>query len=219
MTPPPGQRPTTPPPEDQVDDEMDYLLSAGLLSGSQRDRIAAQLAKGQRPLQASRRRGRSRFYGRLGATVVLAAVAGVVLWTGGLRHADQFRAKGDGATVPVAIDLACVRGALSACPRGSLVAISVGGPSDGLFVTASLEPVTTGRRLWLLKNEPASRKAPTDPDLLARAARIPEDQAAGGYRAQIVISRRPLPVSHEMVLDPHASDVVARAQFAITVTP
>jgi hypothetical protein len=194
------------------DDEIDYLLSAGSLGGTQKNRIFAAVAKSVRHQGSGSRVPRS-------AAVVLASLAAAacfVVWTWRPFDRDSFRSKGGGtATIP-SIDVACLRATLGACPRGSVLAFSARDTSRGMFVTATLEPADSGPRVWLLSNEPTSVEVSGAAGLLARGARVPDEQGAGRYVIEVIVTRRPLP-REEVALAP--SDVVVRARFETTVPP
>jgi hypothetical protein len=209
---------------------VDYLLSAGQLGGSQRDRIFARLAES---LHAQERRPADRarvVIRRLGVVGLAACVAVLALMIGprGAPERDQFRSKGGAAmAIPssIAIDVACLHGTLSACSRGSLLAFSVDG---GGFVTAYLDSAGPSRRVWLLRNEPTAAQAPGATGLLARGARLPEDQLPGRYGLAVLITRRPLslagpgpqstPTPVPAELDLASGGLVGRARFDLTVT-
>ncbi len=208
---PPGEAPPR-----YSDDEVDYLLSAGGLGGSQRGRIfdavvGAGRIGGDRTTSRSRT---ARWIGALGAAVAAATVL-VLGWTWRSDNRASFQRKGDLAVAAPAIDVECLRATLTACPRGSVLVFSASGASLGMFVTAYLQSPTSGPNVWLLSNEPATARAPGDSGLLAKGARIPDNLAAGSYTVEVLLTRRPLARAEAASIG--SSDLVTRARFKVTV--
>ncbi len=203
--------------EPHSDDELDYLLSRGSLGGAQRDRIFDAVAASVRrqPGPPARPARRKPWMIASGAALV-AAVACLVVWTRAPVDGDTFRRKGNVGAAPVAVDVLCLHATLAACPRGSLLAFSVAGASSEAFLTAYLQPAGPAPRTWLLRNERVSAQVVGSGGLLARGARIPQDQNAGAYRIEVLVTRLPLPGAEPAA---RAEDVVARARFDATVPP
>jgi hypothetical protein len=219
----PTKPPAEPPVERWSEAEADYLLSAGGLGGEQRDRIfAAVVASGR--VRDDRRRVRASWTWRRWSIATGAAGFATValLLVGGQlsRRHDPFQSRGGQAAAPVSVDVECLRAALGACPRKSIVAFSVRGASTGAFVSAYLDPgsATSAAPTWLLSNEPVTAQAPGDAVLLARGAEIPEGQASGAYRLEVLVTNRP--ISREETARPRSkTDLLALARFPLTVVP
>src|SRR4051812_14017539 len=92
-------------------DELDRLLARGRLSGPRRDRIFESVEKRLHPMRAVLR---SRFTMVAGPLALAAAVALVLKPSASPQHG--FAPKGGRATT---VQVDCLGGALSACPRGS----------------------------------------------------------------------------------------------------
>jgi hypothetical protein len=196
-------------------DELDYLLSSGRLGGSQHQGILDAALQSVRVREsrfgASRGRGAMRIAAP--AIAMAAAFAAFLSWPHTRAGLDHFQSKGEAPAV--SIDAACLHASLGACPRGSILAFSVRGAQSGMLVTAYLQPLDAGSRVWLLSNEPVSAETTENPGLLPRGSQIPEDQVAGDYHLQVVVTRRPL--SHENALSPDPTDVVASTRFEVEV--
>jgi hypothetical protein len=197
---------------------MDYLLSGGGLGGSQQARIfdaVARMARRQERGSLIHRLLGARWAGPIGAAVAVAAVCLVV---GTWKRPDpaSFRRKGaDTTEATAAIDVECLRATLGACPRGSIVAFSIGGADPGRFLTAYLTSSKAKPPIWLLLNEPTAARAAGGGDLLARGARLPDALDGGSYTMEVLVTNRPQ--LREQALDSPAAETVARARFTVTV--
>jgi len=200
------------------DNELDYLLSRGSLGGAQRGRIfdAVAASVGRQPGSPLDRPVRRKPWMIATGAALIAAVACLVVWMRAPVDGDRFRSKGNGGAAPVAVDVACLHATLAACPRGSLLAFSVAGASTETFLTAYLQPAKPAPRIWLLRNQRVSAQVTGSGGLLSRAARIPQDQNAGAYRIEVLVTRLPLEGAEPA---PRAEDLVARARFDATVLP
>jgi hypothetical protein len=198
-------------------DELDYLLSGGRLGGSQHEAIFGAVAgsvRGRHPRFAAMR-GHGGMRMAAAAIALVSAAAAFVLWARGSNERDHFQSKGD--TPAIALDAACLHATLSACPRKSILAFSARGARTGMLVTAYLQPEEPGQRVWLLSNEPVTAEIVDNEGLLSHGAQIPDDQVAGTYRLQVLVTRRPL--SREKAVDPEPDNLVAKALFAAKVVP
>jgi hypothetical protein len=178
---------------DASDDELDYLLSRGMLSGPKRAELLDHAIASARAAEPAPRKA-PRWLGARGVGAGLAVAASAALIVVVLRpphQVTQFRAKGSGAGAPI-LDVTCVGATLKACPRGSLLAFSVRNPGGeataaaGSFVSAYSDPSSGGQRIWYLTNEPVVGS------VVPKVARIGDEHRPGSYRAQVVLSRRPL---------------------------
>jgi hypothetical protein len=209
-----------------TDDEIDYLLSGGGMSGEQRDRIRARLLAEARP--RAHRRGRAAFV--LGAVGSVAAAAALLLVPRAMNDTEAMRAKGAGnasvgsavSAPPPSLQVACLGGTLSACPRGSLLGFSVRGSELPGFVTAFADPIDgAGERIWYFSDQPlasAHALAGGDTRVLAAGARVGPEHSARRYRIQLLLARQPLGRGRAAA-NPSAPDVVARAVLELEVLP
>lgn len=195
--------------------EVDYLLSAGRLSGAQHDDIFAAVAAAPVRKQKGGARTRVSPAPRIaaGAAILAGAIAGFLLWARTVTP-DHFQSKGGSDRHAPSIDTTCLHASLRACPRGSILAFSAKGASPDMFVTATLEPLGSGPRQWLLWNETAS---PSESGLLAHGARVPDQQAPGDYRILVVVTRHPL--GRDLPTAPSPHDLVGMARWDVTVVP
>jgi len=96
-----------------TDDEMDYLLSASGLGGSQRDNI---FERSPRPYTAKRlvrqRRGHWKPRIAIGAALLASAAASLFLWGRGSGRARAFPKQGGVDHEVVSIDATCLRASL-----------------------------------------------------------------------------------------------------------
>jgi len=209
--------------ERHSNDDIEYLLSAGRLGGEQRERVFAGVMESvlRQEDRPRARWGSARRWIGAGSAAALAAVALLVVWARGSFDHGRFDSKGDKATSLLSIDAECLRATLAACPRKSVLAFSVRGASAGMFVTATLEPAEpgmSGPRVWLLSNEPASAQAGGAVGVLARGARVPEQQAAGTYHLEVVVTKRPV-ARDAAAGNRWGGDLAGHARFEITVPP
>jgi hypothetical protein len=211
------------PPERHSDDEVDYLLSAGRLGGTQRDRIFNAAAEGARPQKGRAWEGsvRTRRWVARGTAITLAAAALLVIWVRASVDRDRFQVKGSKTTSLPSVDVECLHATLDACRRGSILAFAVRGAPAGSFVTAYFEPPTAripNRRVFLLSNEPTTARVPGAIGVLARGARVPNRQDAGRYELEVLVTPRALS-RDEVTRTQLGDDPVTRAQFELTVPP
>jgi hypothetical protein len=200
------------------DDEIDYLLSGGGLGGEQLERIRGRLTA------TARARARARAWRRTmlavtAAGVVAAAAAAVVLVPRAMTDHEAMRAKGAGRTsaTPASLHVACLSGALSACPRGSVLGFSVGGSEGPGFVTAFADPVEgAGDRIWYFLDQPLASTG--DSRVLASGARVGREHTARRYRIHLLLSPHPLG-RERAAATPSARDVVAHDTVDLEVIP
>jgi hypothetical protein len=186
---------------DPSEENVDYLLSRGALSGSRREQI---LEEALRSARARPPQARRRWWAWGGGLTLAAGAAAFLLWARAPSQGD-FREKGNVGGAP-AIELLCLGASVKACPLGSLVAFQVDGREG--FLSAYADPVPTGERIWYLTNEPV--RGPVVP----KAARIGAEHRPGEYRVQVVLSRQALP--RDRLVGP---DVIAHARFDLRVIP
>jgi len=217
-----------------TDDEIDHLLGGGRLGGAQRERIfEAAVTAADRPGPRGSIVANTRV--RALAAIALAAAAVVLMVRRhrtfddtrlGDRDEPAFRDKGAAQRSPTAaptidIDAECLHAPSGSCPRGAVIVFSVEGAPDGAFMTSVLDPMdrpTTAGPVWLSRNQPVTKVgAASAPGMLTYGARVPSDQAAGAYRIDVLITRRPL-VREEMAR-PVPPDLLARAHFDVSVPP
>jgi hypothetical protein len=205
------------------DDELDYLLSRGMLSGPKRAQILEEASASSgpaAPVPAPAGRAWRRLSTRLvGAGLALAAGAAafVIVVSRAPKETAPFRAKGSSAGPPI-VDISCVGATLKACPRDSVLAFSVwnadgkDAPESG-FVSAYSDPISAGERIWYVTNQPLlGTVVPT-------VARIGSEHRPGGYRAHVVLSRLPLSRAEIVAATATTPDITARAMFQIEVLP
>jgi len=196
-------------------DDLDYLLSRGTLSGPRREQILQEALAAARARPARGRRWRWALGGGAGVAVA-AAAAMVLLWPRVRPPVEgEFRAKGGGAGAPV-IDMTCLGATVSACPRNSLVVFSIGSQEDGkemsgALVSAYADPISPGERIWYLTNQPAVGP------LAGKAVRIGDEHRPGRYRVEVVLSRRAL--GRADLVSARPPEVTARARFDLQVVP
>jgi len=187
---------------DPPEEKVDYLLSRGALSGSQREQILEAALRSARAHPAQARR---RWWAWGGGGFVLAAGAAAFLLWARVPSQGDFREKGSAGGAP-AIELLCLGASVKACPLGSLVAFQVDGREG--FLSAYADPVPTGERIWYLTNEPV--RGPVVP----KAARVGTEHRPGDYRVHVILSRQALPRDHLA-----GPDVLAQARFDLRVIP
>ena len=199
------------------DDEVDYLLSGGRLGGSQRSQIFEGVVESLGRLESRAASStRPRWWPRAMILGAMASVVCAVLWMRSSTEGRHFATKGTPAPAgTAAMDVACLYATLAACPPGSILAFSARGAAPAMFVTAYLEPAGPGPRVWLLANEPVSGQVPHAAGLLARGVRIPDDQEAGAYFVEAIVTARPL--SRDEAVRRRDGDVMARGRFQMTV--
>jgi glycosyltransferase involved in cell wall biosynthesis len=96
------------------------------------------------------------------------------------------------------LEVKCRGGALSACPRGAEIVITVAGTGVRGVVSAYAEPIgREGERVFYLSTEDGSVKMATDTPgagvgRAERAVRIPDTQRAGRYRVHAYFGQRAL---------------------------
>ena len=176
------------------DDEIDYLLSGGGLSGQQLERIRGRLIT-----TAARTHARARRRIMLAVTAagaIAAAAAAVLILPRAPGDRETMRAKGAAASgarpSPVSLQVACLGGSLSACPRGSVLGFSVAGSEQPGFVTAFADPAEgAGGRLWYFVDQPLGRAA-GGRRVLATGARVAGEHTARRYRIHMLLASRPL---------------------------
>lgn len=210
-----GPEPT---PDGYSENELDYLLSAGGLGGSQEARIFDTVARIVR--QRERRNLIHRVLSARWAKPIIAVVAAsavcLVVWAWKAEDPSPFRSKGRATTeMAPTIEVDCLRATLAACPRGSILAFSVRGATTEGFVTVYLVPSQDTQPVWLLLSEPTSMRAAGGGDLLARGARVPDTLEPGSYTVVALMTKRPQ--SREQALDPAPAETIARARFNATV--
>src|SRR5204862_6442507 len=112
----------------------DALLAQGGLAGPEADRILEDVAA------QHARPARRRLWPALAAGFgVTAAAAAVVLVVGPFRGSG-FAPRG-AAGEPVAVEVACLGGSLTACPRGATLMFAAPSGSPGGYLAAWAEPV------------------------------------------------------------------------------
>ena len=196
------------------DDEVDYLLSRGELSGEKHAQILQNVvaASAARPVPVRRR-----WWAWSGGTglALAAGAAAVLLWPRVQPPPNDFRTKG-ALPEEALIGMSCLGSRLKASPRGSLVAFSLDGATEaevgvGGFVSAYADPVSGGERIWYLTNEPVVAGE------INKAARVGAEHAVGRYRVQAMLTTHALP--RDELVDVAAAAVTARAQFDLEVVP
>jgi len=199
------------------DDELDYLLSRGMLGGSQRDRIlGAALTASREKVVPGWRRRIAWGAGSL-AFATCAAVLLVKLAPFGERGPAAFQIKGPG-DAPLIV-LSCLGGQLDGCRSGSKLAFALdGGRDKGGFLTSYAEPIGAGERVWYLTNESVDEAA-ADASLrvIRKAALIGEEQPPGSYRVHAILSRRP--VARDALATLTSADTLARVELELVVVP
>jgi hypothetical protein len=174
--------------------ELDRLLARGRLSGPRRDRIFESVERRVHPIGAV---VRSRFVMIAGPLVLAAAVA-LVLKPAAFRR-DEFASKGGPATT---VQIDCLGGTLSACPRGSKLAFRLDAGASRFYVQAYAQPDDPGaERVWYFPT--ASAPAPyvdtsAEDRKLEKGIVIGPEHGAHRYRIHVVTSSMPL--SREEVL-------------------
>jgi hypothetical protein len=204
-------------------DAIDYLLSAGRLSGTQRDRIEGSILDGVRRQQ---RLGRlRRTLGVLGGLAAGATVLVLVLLRGA-ADGQVFREKGsrEAAARPL-LDMGCLEAALDACPAGSTLGFSARTDGEKMFVTAFAEAagsVADGSRIWYLFNEPLPSPAHGadvvgTTRVIGKGAKVGGDHQHGRYRVTLLLTRRPLSRTEAALHAPAGDVVAARAERDLVV--
>jgi hypothetical protein len=204
---------------DPSNDEIDYLLSRGLLGTRRKESVLRRVLARVSP-RPSAFRGRWWLWLGSGATAALAGAAVLLIALHGPGSGPaELRAKGTGGA-PV-IDLACLGSSAGACPRGSRVAFSLdGGGGEAGFVTAFADPVSPGERIWYLVDEPLPARAPgagAGLRAVPRAAIVGEEHAPGRYLVTVLLTRRPVGRVEPSQAAP--ADVVTQAKLDLVVTP
>jgi hypothetical protein len=196
------------------DRQLDSLLARGDLSGPESDRILETVLA---------RRARRPLWRRLLIPVgglTLATVASLLFVVGPLRDAGSsgFAARG-GGTGPDDLDVACLNGSRSSCPKGAtlLFAARAGAPSG--YLAAWAEPVGGGERIWYFSADgesPRIAAASTGAQPLTRGVRIGPEHAPGEYRVHLVLSAAPLRKTE--LLTPRPPGVLARQDLPLVIT-
>jgi hypothetical protein len=196
------------------DEDLDWLLAKGTLSGPERDRMFERVVKAAR-MQRSRSRAR-RASGA--AAVALGLAAGVLLVARAHPNAHptgSFTARG-GATAGTAVEVFCAGGTLGACPRGARLLF--GSVVHG-YLAAYADRSGSGERIWYFGAGGESplvgtgpREAPAD-----RAILVGPEHAPGAYTLHVLVGSRPLSAAE--ALDPKSAAVVASGVVPLVVTP
>jgi hypothetical protein len=196
------------------DDEVDYLLSRGGLSGDKRDQILQNVLSSTAAQPVPARRRWWAWGGGMGLALTAGAAA-ILLWPRAQQPSADFRAKG--APDPaVLLGMACLGATVKACPRGALVAFTLDGANGtgdgaGRFVSAYADPVPGGERIWYLTNEPLVD------GIVSKAARVGDEHAPGPYRVKAMLTTQALP--RDVLVGGADAAVVARATFDLEVIP
>src|SRR5881394_2748877 len=160
----------------RLDRHLDALLAESELGGPEDERIleAVLSRRSRRPWW------RSSF--ALGTGLSLAAAVAVVLVIGPFRTGREGFAPRGADVKGLAIDVACLRNSLAACPRGATLLFALRGGSPGGYLTAWAEPVRPGaERVWYFSADqetPLLQATRSAPQALSRGVRIgPEHRA------------------------------------------
>jgi hypothetical protein len=188
------------------DDEVDRLLSRGMLGQEHKQRVLQSVLASVQATEPPRRRAWWR-WPAVSVVALSGALAVAALWVQpSTNSGSALREKGAASGAPI-IAMSCLGGALGACPTGSRIAFWLeGGSREPGFVTAYAESVTGGERVWLLTNE-----------TVPRAALIGKGQPSGRYRVNVVLTGRPIERTELSRLTPNV--IVARASFDLVVSP
>lgn len=188
------------------DEEVDRLLSRGTLPREQKQRMLGEILASAQPPRA--RRPPSRWRWPAFAIVSLSAsLAAVLLWGRPSASIDSaMREKGGGAEAPI-LQVACLEGALGACPAGSRIAFwTEGGRKAPGVVTAYADPAGGGERIWYLTNE-----------AVPKAALVGKEQPPGRYRLNVFLTQHPVARAELARLGPDV--IVTKASFTLVVAP
>ena len=174
-----------------TENELDLLLSRGVLRGSAAERVRESVL--DQSAKASPQ-GRGRL--RISATLALGAATALLLL---LRPESESRIRPKGApaaaVVPLTAALTCAGARPSACPTGSRVSIAITGAGPGGYLGAFAEPASGGERVWYFSAEDgvaALGDSTGETRLPSRSIVLGPEHPPGRYQVQVVLSGRPL---------------------------
>ena len=202
-----------------TDEELDFLLARGRMSGATRERILAEVTTRTIRLPRSRR---WMVGGGLAATLALAA--GVLL---GFRpRHDAFTARGSAdVSNPVAtVDIMCLEGGSATCHLGGTLVFRVEGTAGRVYLGAYAIPEPSSKaseeRVWYFPEstgEWPEVSGDRETQVVARGIKLGPEHHVGRYVVHVVLTRRPL--TREEMLDPKNPDVSLRSTRVIELVP
>jgi hypothetical protein len=204
-----------------TDDEIDFLLSKGRLSGVQRDAVLQNVLRSSRPSRPMFRPFSLTLF-----TGALVGAAALVLWVKTDHPSSELRAKGGtgASSTALSVELTCgagpaERASQPRCPAGSKLLFTVNGAVERGHLSAFSEPAGGGERIWYFSAETGAPTVEPRPEtqVLSEAVRIGTDHPPGDYLVHLFVTRRPL--SRAELLAAPTGDVLAEARLRMTVTP
>lgn len=198
-----------------TDDELDFLLARGRMSGATRERVLLAVTEATRPSRPLRWIARA---GLAGASLALAAA--VLLRLGAGPQHEAFRAKGEGLT-STAVDVLCVESGTATCRVGETLVFRLDEQASAGYLAAyATTDREGGEPIWYFPEADGST-----PEILPRAGaqvvprgiRLGPEHRSGRYVVRVIVARRPL--TRAAALDVGNADVLLRSSRVIEVVP
>jgi hypothetical protein len=201
--------PPTPPPK-RTDEELDFLLARGKMSGAAHERVLDEVLRRARP-----RRARWPLVGLGGAA--LAAAAAVALWVRAPQE-DAFRAKG-GAAGP-SFEAVCLGSGSSRCPVGDTLLFRVANVGSAGYVGAYATKEGSAERIWYFPDREGAEpeiRAVAEAQVVGRGVTLGPEHAPGRYVVHLIVTRGP--AGRDALLAPRSADRVFETEATFEVTP
>jgi hypothetical protein len=158
-----------------------------------------------------------RFWAPFTAALLLAVATTLVLRRGPHEDRAGVAAPGGGASGPASdLNVGCLGGSLSACPRGATLLFGLRARSPG-YLSAWAEPASGGAPVWYFSAEGESPRIaePLGAGPNPHAIRIGAEHAPGAYVLHVVLSQAPL--GKAVLLAPDPPGILASHTLALVI--
>lgn len=198
----------------RTDEELDFLLARGKMSGAARERVLTAIER-----QVTPKPRRFRLLGGGLAAAGLAAAALALLWV--RPKGGEFTPKGAAVDAAFTVEIACLESGTGSCHLGDTLVLRVDGkaPSGYLAAYATGES-SPEQRIWYFPEANGSWaevSAERETQVIARGIKLGPEHRAGRYVVHTIVARRPL--GRDDALDPKNPEILSRSSRTMELSP